>query len=88
MTEKEFQDELQKALDAINALPKGGMRDTLMRQAGAMKQQFTTSKDRVKQIQDSIDLLRVHTKYLIFDLEATRRENTYLRQMLDEGGAD
>ena len=27
--------------------------------------------------------LRLKVKYLVFDLEATRRENRYLRQMLD-----
>ncbi len=27
--------------------------------------------------------LRLRMKYLVFDLEATRRENRYLRQMLD-----
>jgi len=30
-----------------------------------------------------LDLLRLQVKYLLFDLEATRRENRYLRQMLD-----
>jgi len=30
-----------------------------------------------------LDLLRLQTKYLLFDLEATRRENRYLRQMLE-----
>ena len=30
-----------------------------------------------------LDLLRLQVKYLLFDLEATRRENRYLRQMLE-----
>ncbi len=30
-----------------------------------------------------INCLRVEVKYLLFDLEATRRENRYLRQMLE-----
>jgi len=34
-------------------------------------------------IEDSLDHLRLHIKYLMFDLEATRRENRYLRQMID-----
>ena len=33
--------------------------------------------------EDSMDHLRLQIKYLIFDLEATRRENRYLRQMLE-----
>jgi len=31
----------------------------------------------------SLDHLRLQVKYLLFDLEATRRENRYLRQMLE-----
>jgi len=33
-------------------------------------------------VQESLDYLRVAIKYLLFDLEATRRENAYLRKML------
>ena len=32
---------------------------------------------------ESIDYLRLQIKYLLFDLEATRRENHYLRQLLE-----
>ncbi len=35
-------------------------------------------------LQDSLDYLRLSIKYLLFDLEATRRENNYLRKMLEE----
>jgi len=38
----------------------------------------------VSGLQESIDFLRLSIKYLLFDLEATRRENTYLRKMLEE----
>lgn len=31
---------------------------------------------------DSLDWLRVRVKYLLFDLEATRRENAYLKRLL------
>ena len=34
-------------------------------------------------IEDSFDHLRLQLKYLMFDLEATRRENKYLRQMIE-----
>ena len=37
-------------------------------------------------VSDSLDLLRLQLKYLLFDLEATRRENRYLRQMLESRG--
>lgn len=34
-------------------------------------------------VDSSLDHLRLQVKYLLFDLEATRRENRYLRQMLE-----
>lgn len=34
-------------------------------------------------VEEVIDHLRLQVKYLVFDLEATRRENRYLRQMLE-----
>ena len=34
-------------------------------------------------VEESLEALRLHVKYLAFDLEATRRENRYLRQMLE-----
>ena len=39
----------------------------------------------VENMQESLDYLRICIKYQLFDLEATRRENTYLRKLLEEG---
>ena len=36
-------------------------------------------KQTVSGLQESLDYLRLSIKYLVFDLEATRRENGYLR---------
>jgi hypothetical protein len=33
--------------------------------------------------EETLDHLRIQIKYLMFDLEATRRENRYLRQLLE-----
>ena len=41
----------------------------------------TTGKDA--SIETCLDQLRLQAKYMMFDLEATRRENRYLRQMLE-----
>jgi hypothetical protein len=38
----------------------------------------------VSMLQESLDYLRICIKYQLFDLEATRRENEYLRKMLGE----
>ena len=32
---------------------------------------------------ETLNHLRLHVKYLLFDLEASKRENQYLRQMLE-----
>jgi len=41
-------------------------------------------KKSVDSLQESLDYLRVCIKYQIFDLEATRRENKYLKKLLEE----
>ncbi len=38
----------------------------------------------VDSLQESLDYLRICIKYQLFDLEATRRENKYLRKLLEE----
>lgn len=37
-------------------------------------------------LQETLDYLRICIKYQLFDLEATRRENKYLRKLLEEKG--
>ena len=36
-----------------------------------------------KALDEAIDTVRLRIRYLVFDLEATKRENQYLRQMLE-----
>jgi len=38
----------------------------------------------VNALQESLDYLRICIKYQLFDLEATRRENEYLKKLLEE----
>ena len=38
----------------------------------------------VDNLQESLDYLRICIKYQLFDLEATRRENKYLRKLLED----
>jgi len=53
----------------------------LAKQAEAQHKQLQKSIDK---LQDLLDYLRVCIKYQTFDLEATRRENEYLRRLLEE----
>ncbi len=41
-------------------------------------------EDKLQVLHNSLDYLRLGVKYLIFDLEATRRENAALRKKLEE----
>ena len=57
----------------------------LAKQAEAKHKQLQKSIDK---LQDLLDYLRVCIKYQTFDLEATRRENEYLRKLLEESGGE
>jgi hypothetical protein len=54
---------------------------SLAKQAQANRKNLEKS---INSLQESLDYLRVCIKYQLFDLEATRRENTYLRKLLEE----
>ena len=82
MDEATFQKKLAELIDQIETLPEGE-RDRLRELATQTQQRHEDIKRSVKGLQDSIDFLRVGIKYLLFDLEATRRENGYLRKMLE-----
>lgn len=66
--------ELSEALTPVPPQPAGGS-------LGA----YTAHVPRPcgKTVDDLMDYIRLQTKYVMFDLEATRRENRYLRKMLE-----
>jgi len=56
----------------------------LAQQAQANRKKLEKS---INSLQESLDYLRVCIKYQVFDLEATRRENEYLRKLLEENNS-
>ena len=74
----------------LNELVKefGGMVNPQHRKLAMLAKQardsHTQLQKSVDNLQESLDYLRVCIKYQLFDLEATRRENKYLRDMLEE----
>lgn len=48
------------------------------------EQKMLELRKNVKELNEAMDKLRLYVKYLMFDLEATRRENASLRKLLDE----
>ena len=81
MNEADFQKRLAELVAVIETLPEG---DRLRQLAQETKDRHDQIKKSVNAIQDSIDFLRLGIKYMLFDLEATRRENAYLRKMLEQ----
>lgn len=83
MNEQDFQSKLSELMGEISALPPGE-RAKLTELATKTRTQHEQVKHTVSNLQESLDYLRLSIKYLVFDLEATRRENGYLRKMLEE----
>jgi hypothetical protein len=83
MNEAEFQKRLAELVDEIDTLP-AGERDRLRKLADETRDRHEQIKKSVATLQESIDFLRLGIKYMLFDLEATRRKNNYLRKMLEQ----
>jgi len=83
MSEVEFQTKLTELMGEISTLP-AGEREKLEKLADETRERHERLRKTVNSLQESLDYLRLSIKYLVFDLEATRRENTYLRKMLEE----
>ena len=83
MNEETFQRKLAELIAEIGTLP-AGEQDKLGMLAAQTRQRHNQLKQTVSSLQESIDFVRLSIKYLLFDLEATRRENTQLRKMLDD----
>lgn len=89
MNENEFQQRLGDLLQQIGELPPE-QRERLETMAGEARERHARMRKTVSELQDSLDYLRLSIKYIMFDLEATRRENAYLRKLLEKqaGGAE
>jgi chromosome segregation ATPase len=83
MTEQDFQTKLAELMGEITTLPQAE-RKKLEKLAEDTRARHERLRATVSSLQESLDYLRLSIKYLVFDLEATRRENGYLRKMLEE----
>ncbi|MAE66647.1 MAG: transcriptional regulator [Phycisphaeraceae bacterium] len=91
MNENEFQAKLGELMKEISTLPQAE-REKLTAMAAKTQERHRKLRKTVHDLQESLDYLRLAIKYLVFDLEATRRENSYLRKILEQdrtgGGPD
>ena len=78
MNEAVVKERLMELAESLTASPKVGAA-----QPGSEGIYQSASRASKLSVEESLDYLRLQVKYLLFDLEATRRENRYLRQMLE-----
>lgn len=83
MNEQDFHGKLSELMGEISALPTVECEKfTKVAEPAHPRHEQVTRK--VSNLQESLDYLRLSIKYLVFDLEATRRENGFLRKMLEQ----
>lgn len=77
--------ELQELAKAIEALP-AHYRDAIAPAMTRVVECSTRRKRILNLVQEALSQLRLDMKYLVFDLEATRRERDQYREMLEKDG--
>ncbi len=87
MDEQTFQRKLAELVAEIGTLPETE-RAKLEALAAETRERHQKLRQTVTNLQESIDFLRLSIKYLLFDLEATRRENRQMRKMLEDGDSN
>jgi hypothetical protein len=83
MEEPKIEDKLNELLKEFDSAggPQQQKLASLARQASDNCKKLRKSVDS---LQESLDYLRICIKYQLFDLEATRRENKHLRNLLEK----
>ena len=77
MDEKEIRIRLNEVAEVLSAVP--------AREVGTTPGSYAAHSPLPvnRSLEDMLDHVRLQAKYVMFDLEATRRENRYLREMLE-----
>ncbi|MCH2146737.1 MAG: hypothetical protein MK073_02830 [Phycisphaerales bacterium] len=83
MNERNIEERMCRLIEQLHALPQEH-RKPIEKACEHNFSQQSKIEDSVAKLQDSLDYLRLSVKYMIFDLEATRRENVYLRKLVEQ----
>ena len=83
MNERTIEERLCRLIEQLQALPTEH-REKLEDLCESNQDQRSQIEESVSKLQDSLDYLRLSVKYMVFDLEATRRENVYLRKLVEQ----
>ncbi len=87
MTEQDFQEVLEGLIAEISPTD-GADRAQLPRMPSVEDAVTNKVRTGVLTLAESVDFLRTAIKYVLFDLEATRRENVLLRRLLEADPRD
>lgn len=77
-------EKLEQLIKDISSVPLP-QRDKLLELANRTSKCHKQLTESIVRLQGSLDGLRLSVKYLVFDLEATRRENRELKKSLEDG---
>lgn len=83
MNDADFNEKLFEILKETESFPKPEQ-DKILNLTRKNREGQDQLQQKLNNLQQSLDYLRLGIKYLIFDLEATRRENTDLRKRLEQ----
>ena len=82
MNESVFKARLKELVQEIGPVPASCRTelDQIVKKSGEKHKKLSSD---VEKLQESLDYLRLSIKYLVFDLEATKRENATLKKKLE-----
>ena len=83
MNERNIEERMSLLIEKLQALPIEH-RKSLEELCDHDGEQRSSVEESVAKLQNSFDYLRLSVKYMVFDLEATRRENVYLRKLVEQ----
>ena len=85
MYKEVFQKRLLDLIEEIKRFSEA-KRESLEMLSGENGKKYDDLRTSLVILQDTLDSLRLNVMYLLFDLEATKKENAALRKKLEEQG--
>ena len=83
MDKSDLERQLNELVNEIGSIPEP-RRNKIILLARRAKESRDKLRKSMDDLQNSLDYLRICIKYMTFDIEATRRENKYLRKLLED----
>jgi len=83
MNERNIEERMCRLIEKLQSLPTEH-RESLEEICRNEGEERSSVEESVAKLQNSLDYLRLSVKYMVFDLEATRRENVYLRKLVEQ----